>query len=63
MSLGRLVMAARMNEARNLLRFTDDRITDIAAQVGFEDSNHFSRVFARQEGISARQFRKQSREA
>jgi AraC-like DNA-binding protein len=59
MSLGRLVLAVRMNEARNLLRFTDDRITDVAAQVGFPDSNHFSRVFARHEGISAREFRKQ----
>ncbi|OGV63424.1 MAG: hypothetical protein A3K19_30755 [Lentisphaerae bacterium RIFOXYB12_FULL_65_16] len=62
MSLGHLVLAARMNEARNLLRFTDDRITDIATQVGFVDSNHFSRVFARHEGMPARAFRKRVRE-
>lgn len=60
LSLGKLVCSLRMNEARNLLRFTDTRIGEIARRVGFPDSNYFSRVFAKDSGLSPREFRRQS---
>lgn len=58
LSFGRLATSFRVREAKNRLRLTEDRVTDIARQVGFGDSNYFSRVFSKQEGTSPREFRK-----
>ncbi|MEW6356119.1 MAG: helix-turn-helix domain-containing protein [Planctomycetota bacterium] len=63
LSFGRLVTSFRVREAKNRLRLTNDRITDIARQIGFGDSNYFSRVFSKQEGASPREFRKLRRAA
>lgn len=47
----------RMDRARHLLRATGLSITDIAFQVGFRDSNFFSRSFRRFAGVSPSQYR------
>jgi transcriptional regulator GlxA family with amidase domain len=47
----------RIDRAKGLLQATDLPITEVAAQVGFEDSAYFSRVFHREVGQSPRFFR------
>lgn len=59
LSLGALVTSFRVNEAKGRLRLTDDRISEVAHRVGFDDSNYFSRVFSRAVGMSPRAFRGQ----
>ena len=49
----------RIREASRLLRSTDKSVTDIAFDVGFADSNYFSRQFRSALGISPREYRKQ----
>ena len=47
----------RIGRARNLLLTTDLAVTTIAMDVGFADSNYFSRVFTRTQGLSPRAYR------
>lgn len=47
----------RINHAAARLRASADSITDIAFQVGFTDSNYFTRQFTKQTGMSPRQYR------
>ena len=48
----------RIEKAGILLKNTDKNITDIAQQVGFDDSNYFSRIFKKYNGVSPRYYRK-----
>ena len=48
----------RIEAACSLLRETDSSILSIAYEVGFSDSNHFSRQFRRKKGMSASLYRK-----
>jgi len=47
----------RIQRACTLLRQTDKRITDIAFDVGFNDSNYFTRQFRKATGFSPRHYR------
>lgn len=47
----------RMEQAKKLLKNPSLRIGDIAEEVGFLDMAHFSRVFKKQVGISANEYR------
>lgn len=47
----------RMEQAKKLLENPSLRIGDIAEEVGFLDMAHFSRVFKKQVGISANEYR------
>lgn len=47
----------RIKQAQDLLRDTEDSITEVAAQVGFEDPAYFSRVFRKQIGRSPQRYR------
>ncbi|MCS4265188.1 HTH-type transcriptional activator RhaS [Serratia sp. BIGb0163] len=47
----------RLLQARQMLRQDETRITDIAYQCGFGDSNHFSTLFKREFGYSPRTLR------
>lgn len=51
------VIEQRINRACNLLRQTDRRITEIAFDVGFNDSNYFTRQFSKITGTSPREYR------
>jgi AraC family L-rhamnose operon transcriptional activator RhaR/AraC family L-rhamnose operon regulatory protein RhaS len=51
------VIEQRINRARHLLRHTDRRITEIAFDVGFNDSNYFTRQFGKITGFSPRDYR------
>jgi len=47
----------RIKQAQDLLRDTEDSITEVAAQVGFEDPAYFSRIFRKQIGHSPQRYR------
>ena len=50
----------RIQKAKELLLFTDESITAIAADVGYEDVGYFGRVFREIVGCSPRAFRQQT---
>ncbi len=52
----------RMREAKALLSRTDQKIYEIAAQVGFREAHYFSLTFRKQTGWSPSEYRDQSRE-
>lgn len=52
------VIGRRINRACNLLRQTDRPVTDIAYDVGFNDSNYFTRQFTKATGVSPREYRR-----
>lgn len=52
-----ILNAARIALAKQLMADPSLRIGDIARQVGYRDSSHFSRVFKKMEGISANEYR------
>ncbi len=56
-SFSELLNRVRIERARELLYNPALRIGDIAEAVGFLDVAHFSRVFKKQEGISANEYR------
>lgn len=57
MSPAEFILRARIARARHLLRNPDLLMKQIAAEVGFADQFHFSRVFRRMEGISPTSYR------
>ena len=48
-----------VNEAKNRLRSDDQRVSDIAYELGFGDLSYFSRLFKKETGITPNQFKKQ----
>ncbi len=50
----------RIQQAKQLLVSTDKSITDIAMEVGFSDSNYFSRVFRQEAGVSPLTYRRKN---
>ena len=51
------VQSRRIEEAKRLLAETDQTITEICFECGFNSLTHFNRVFRRGEGCSPRQYR------
>ena len=60
-SMSSYIAKIRIEKAKLLLQNTNLPITDIAENVGYEDSKYFSRVFKRHFGIRPTEFRKQCR--
>ena len=52
------MLGQRINRACMLLRQTDKPVTEIAFDVGFNDSNYFTRQFRKATGFSPREYRK-----
>ena len=52
-----ILNSVRIEQAKKLLRDSSLRVGDVAEQVGFSDLAHFSRVFKKQEGVSANEYR------
>lgn len=48
----------RINYAKNLLVTTDSKLTSITLEIGYNDSNYFSYLFKKKEGISPTEYRK-----
>lgn len=47
-----------VNEAKNRLKSDDQRVSDIAYELGFENLPYFSRLFKKETGLSPNQFKK-----
>lgn len=47
----------RVNNAKQLLAFTNNSINAIAEEVGIRDANYFSRVFKKTEGVTPSEYR------
>ncbi|MCA9904362.1 MAG: helix-turn-helix transcriptional regulator, partial [Anaerolineae bacterium] len=47
----------RINQAKKLLKESQQTITEIASDVGFSDSGYFSRIFRRENGMSPEMYR------
>jgi AraC-like DNA-binding protein len=58
LSLIHYVARYRIQEAKQLLNAGNMSITEIALEVGFSDSNYFSRAFRREVGVSPFAFRR-----
>jgi len=56
-STSQLINQRLLLEAKNLLKGTRWTINEISAALGFDESNHFSTFFKRQEGINPAKFR------
>ncbi len=56
-SFADIINGYRIDAAKNMLKDSSLRISDIAETVGFSDSAHFSHVFKRMTGISANEYR------
>jgi len=54
-----LIHISLVNEAKNRLRLDDQRVSDIAYDLGFGDLSYFSRLFKRETGVTPIQFKKQ----
>ncbi len=52
------VTEKRMEEARRLLRTTELKTAQVAAQVGYKDPHYFSFVFRKTQNLSPREFRR-----
>jgi len=52
-----LIQQRRMLEARRLLTYTNEPVSEIGYQIGFSDIQSFSRFFKKQEGSSPSDFR------
>ena len=49
---------ARINSAKNMLSFTNKRIDDIAAELGYLEKTHFTRQFKKITGLSPTHYRR-----
>lgn len=51
------VLSVRMKEAARRLKYTDERLYEIARAVGFDEPSYFSNVFKKTYGLSPRAYR------
>lgn len=58
-SISEYLCRIRLENAENLLNTSDLSISAIAAEVGFDDANYFSKIFRRKHGMSPRAYRLQ----
>ncbi|MFV0399798.1 MAG: response regulator [Oscillospiraceae bacterium] len=54
-----ILNTVRITKAKELLEDPSLKIWEISERVGFTDATHFSRIFKKQEGISANEYRNQ----
>ena len=58
-SFASMLRRRRIEQARVLLRGTTRTVTEIAYETGFQDSNYFSTIFQKEEGVSPRAYRQE----
>jgi AraC-like DNA-binding protein len=55
-----LIHVFLITEAKNLLKVTDNSVSETAYKLGFENLPYFSRLFKKEVGVSPNQFKKQA---
>lgn len=58
MNFKQYLNSIRINEAKRLLKETDNQIVNIAYTVGYNNIPHFNRTFKQLEGVSPKEYRK-----
>ena len=58
LSVQQYLQQVRVTHAKELLRFSDQTVEQIAAACGMPDPNYFARVFRRVEGVAPSVYRK-----
>lgn len=48
----------RITKSKELVRYSNNNLDDIARSVGFKDQNYYSRIFKKIEGISPREYKR-----
>ena len=61
MGISEHIRRMRVKVACDLLRNTEDRVSDIATEVGIPDYNYFTKVFKKTMGVTPREYRKSMR--
>ena len=56
-TINNYIAQIRITKAKNLLRFSDKSITEIALEVGIQDPNYFARQFKKVEGMSPSEYK------
>lgn len=56
--INKYIMEIRMNEAKNLLETTNEKVTDIAEAVGYNNYSYFVKMFREKEGLPPEKYRK-----
>ena len=62
-SPGRYLTAIRLNAVRRLLETTDKLVSEIAAETGFWDQSHLTKIFKRERGVTPGEYRRRHRAA
>lgn len=55
------ILQTRLSHARRMLKHTDKSIQEIAAKIGFDHANYFSRIFRQKIGCSPMEYRKNNK--
>ena len=63
MSIVDYVNQIRVQKAIGLLDTTDLKINDIAASVGFSNTNYFIQIFKKTQGVTPGQYKTQDKES
>ena len=58
MSVSRYVRRERVLQARRLLLYTELSVKEIAAELGYDDSAYFTRLFTKETGVPPSVYRK-----
>jgi two-component system response regulator YesN len=58
LSFSEYLNKVRIEKAKELLKDPKFNITEVAFEVGYEDSQYFCRIFKKSEGISPRQYQR-----
>lgn len=57
MSINSYLLQTRITKAKNMLRFTDEKVENIGRECGLGEPNYFSRTFKMVEGITPSEYR------
>jgi len=61
-SPGRYITTIRLNAVRKLLETTEKLVSEIAAETGFWDQSHLTKLFKRERGITPGEYRRKHRQ-
>lgn len=56
-SVGQYIHQTKVDEAKNLLNYTDHTMKEISSLLNFHDQSHFIKVFKKIEGVTPKKFR------
>lgn len=58
LTLGDYILKRRVEAAKNMLRYTDQKVAEIAEVLAFSNPSHFHRAFKRETGVTPNHYRR-----